>query len=109
MRIKRVVQSAVLALCVSAVSPAFAKMQQKPVEWQIDGATYSGVLVYDDEGDARRPGVVMVPNWPASTRTASARFRGWASPEGSAGRWPATSAEIHPRMAWIYCSSSMNA
>ena len=56
-------QLAVLALSLSAAMPAFAKMQQRPVEWQHDGATYSGVLVYDDEGDARRPGVVMVPNW----------------------------------------------
>ncbi|MGE8234316.1 MAG: hypothetical protein ACN6OR_13055, partial [Stenotrophomonas sp.] len=63
MQAARKLQLAVLALCVSATFPAFAKMQQRPVEWQLQGATYSGVLVYDDEGDARRPGVVMVPNW----------------------------------------------
>jgi len=54
---------AVMALCLSAAMPALAKLQQRPVEWQLDGASYSGVLVYDDAGDARRPGVVMVPNW----------------------------------------------
>lgn len=50
-------------LWLVAALPAAAKMQQRTVEWQLDGATYSGVLVYDDKGDAHRPGVVMVPNW----------------------------------------------
>lgn len=50
-------------LLVLAAFPAFAKLQQRPVEWQLDGASYSGVLVYDDKGAAKRPGVVMVPNW----------------------------------------------
>jgi len=63
MRAMRKWQLAVMALCLSAAMPALAKMQQRPVEWQLDGASYSGVLVYDDAGDARRPGVVMVPNW----------------------------------------------
>jgi dienelactone hydrolase len=62
-----------MALCVSAALPAWAKMQQRPVEWQHDGATYSGVLVYDDEGDARRPGVVMVPNWRGVNASAVAK------------------------------------
>ncbi|KRG86236.1 dienelactone hydrolase [Stenotrophomonas daejeonensis] len=63
MRAMRKWQLAVMALCLSAAMPALAKLQQRPVEWQLDGASYSGVLVYDDAGDARRPGVVMVPNW----------------------------------------------
>ncbi|MGB3392981.1 MAG: dienelactone hydrolase family protein [Stenotrophomonas sp.] len=63
MRAVRKWQLAVMALCVSAAMPAMAKLQQRAVEWQLDGASYSGVLVYDDAGDARRPGVVMVPNW----------------------------------------------
>jgi len=63
MRAMRKWQLAVMALCMSAAMPALAKLQQRPVEWQLDGASYSGVLVYDDAGDARRPGVVMVPNW----------------------------------------------
>ena len=48
-------------------------MQQRPVEWQLEGSTYSGVLVYDDEGDARRPGVVMVPNWRGVNASAVAK------------------------------------
>jgi len=63
MRAMRKWQLVVMALCMSAAMPALAKLQQRPVEWQLDGARYSGVLVYDDAGDARRPGVVMVPNW----------------------------------------------
>lgn len=63
MRAVRKWQLAALALGVSMAMPALAKMQQHPLEWQLEGKTYSGVLVYDDEGDARRPGVVMVPNW----------------------------------------------
>jgi len=63
MRAVRKWQLAILALSASMAMPALAKMQQRPLEWQLDGTTYSGVLVYDDAGDARRPGVVMVPNW----------------------------------------------
>ena len=48
-------------------------MQQRPVEWQLQGTTYSGVLVYDDAGDARRPGVVMVPNWRGVNASAVAK------------------------------------
>lgn len=73
MRAARKWQLAVMALCVSAALPAWAKMQQRPVEWQHDGATYSGVLVYDDEGDVRRPGVVMVPNWRGVNASAVAK------------------------------------
>lgn len=73
MRTARKLQLAVLAFCATAAFPAFAKMQQRPVEWQHDGATYSGVLVYDDDGDARRPGVVMVPNWRGVNASAVAK------------------------------------
>ena len=73
MRAARKLQLAVLALCITASIPAFAKMQQRPVEWQLQGTTYSGVLVYDDAGDARRPGVVMVPNWRGVNASAVAK------------------------------------
>jgi len=43
--------------------PAFAAMQAKPVDWKIGDQAFSGVLVYDDASDARRPGLVMVPDW----------------------------------------------
>ena len=46
-----------------AATPVFAKMQAKPVEWTLDGKPFSGFLVYDDATSAKRPGVLMVPDW----------------------------------------------
>src|SRR5690348_5443475 len=46
-----------------AAAPAVAKMQAKPVEWTLDGKAFSGFLVYDDATSAKRPGVLMVPDW----------------------------------------------
>ncbi len=40
-----------------------AKMVHHPVEWTLDGTTFHSVLVYDDASAAKRPGLVMVPNW----------------------------------------------
>ena len=56
-----------------AAAPAWAAMKTQPLEWQHDGTTFSGVLVYDDDGDARRPGVVMVPNWRGVNASAIAK------------------------------------
>ena len=42
---------------------AQAKMVHKPVEWTLDGTHFKSVLVYDDASTAKRPGLVMVPNW----------------------------------------------
>ena len=52
-----------LLLAFFAASPAFAKMIAKPVDWSLDGTTFKSVLVYDDASSAKRPGLVMVPNW----------------------------------------------
>ncbi|MEG1679464.1 MAG: dienelactone hydrolase family protein [Stenotrophomonas sp.] len=54
-------------------TPGWAAMKSQPLEWQHDGTTFSGVLVYDDDGDARRPGVVMVPNWRGVNASAIAK------------------------------------
>lgn len=59
---------AVVAL-LFATAPAFAAMQAKPVEWTLDKTTFRGVLVYDDAG-AKRPGLVMVPDWKGVTDAA---------------------------------------
>jgi dienelactone hydrolase len=57
-------QWAVCTILLAALPlSASAAMQARPVEWKIGKDTFSGVLVYDDAGDAKRPGVVMVPNW----------------------------------------------
>lgn len=42
---------------------AQAKMVHTPVEWTLDGTHFKSVLVYDDASSAKRPGLVMVPNW----------------------------------------------
>jgi dienelactone hydrolase len=52
-----------LALLAVLASPAaFGAMQAEPVEWELEGTTFRGALVYDDAG-AKRPGLLMVPNW----------------------------------------------
>ena len=51
-----------LALLAAAVA-SHARMIAKPVQWTLDGKAYSGYLVYDDSSDARRPGLLMIPNW----------------------------------------------
>lgn len=60
MRMLRIVSMFVLLL---GTSPVFAEMQTEPVEWNINGTTFSGVLVYDDSTPIKRPGLVMMPNW----------------------------------------------
>ena len=42
---------------------AQAKMVHRSVDWTQDGARFHSVLVYDDATAAKRPGLVMVPNW----------------------------------------------
>lgn len=53
--------------------PALAEMKNEPVEWTIGDTSFSGVLVYDDVGAERRPGLVMVPNWMGVTGAAIAQ------------------------------------
>ncbi|MCF7749693.1 dienelactone hydrolase family protein [Bacillus subtilis subsp. subtilis] len=56
-------QWGVAVLLGMAALPALAAMKTRPVEWTLDGTTFSGVLVYDDGDADKRPGLVMVPNW----------------------------------------------
>jgi dienelactone hydrolase len=53
-------------------APALAKMEAKPVEWTIGTRAFSGVLVYDDASAAKRPGLLMVPDWKGVTADATA-------------------------------------
>jgi dienelactone hydrolase len=53
-----------------ATAPVFAKMQARPVEWDVGKDHFSGYVVYDDAGKARRPGLVMVPDWYGVTDSA---------------------------------------
>lgn len=66
----------ILVLCLMLLgSPAFAAMQAKPVEWTVGKQAFSGFLVYDDATDARRPGLVMVPDWLGVTPDAVAQAK----------------------------------
>lgn len=47
-------------LCTTAVA---AKPVRKPVSYKHEGATYEGVLVWDDAVKAPRPGLLLIPNW----------------------------------------------
>lgn len=59
----RVVRS-ILALGLMLLGcAAQAKMVHRPVDWAIGGTHFHGVLVYDDVTTAKRPGLLMVPNW----------------------------------------------
>ncbi len=60
MRLARFCCLLLLAACSSALQ---AKMVHRPVEWTADGVRFHSVLVYDDASSAKRPGLVMVPNW----------------------------------------------
>ncbi|NID15885.1 dienelactone hydrolase family protein [Luteibacter yeojuensis] len=54
----------VLSLLVFGyVGAASAAMVAKPVQWTDNGIAYKSFLVYDDAVAAKRPGLVMVPNW----------------------------------------------
>src|SRR4249919_89367 len=57
---------------VAGIPTAFAKMQAKPVEWTLGKQAFSGVLVYDDASSAKRPGLLMVPDWKGVTDAATA-------------------------------------
>ena len=58
-----------------ATTPVFAKMQATPVEWSVGQDRFSGYVVYDDAAKAKRPGLVMVPNWMGVTDDAVTRAK----------------------------------
>lgn len=53
-----------------AATPALAKMQATPIEWTVGKDRFSGYVVYDDAVQAKRPGLVMVPDWYGVTESA---------------------------------------
>lgn len=60
-------RSLLAAALLCAAWPAFAAMQAKPVEWTVGKDRFSGHVVYDDASTAKRPGLVMFPNWMGAT------------------------------------------
>lgn len=63
-----------LALLFTAAG-AQAKMVVHTLHWTLDGRTYQGALVYDDAVRARRPGLLMIPNWYGVNAAAVAKAR----------------------------------
>lgn len=62
----------ILSLCLAlASSGALAAPQATPVEWELDGTTFSGYLVFEPGGE-NRPGLLMLPNWMGVTDAAVA-------------------------------------
>jgi dienelactone hydrolase len=59
----RIARLCCLLLLAGSSFAVQAKMVHKPVEWTLDGTHFHSVLVYDDATSAKRPGLVMVPNW----------------------------------------------
>jgi dienelactone hydrolase len=59
----RFVRRGCFALLAVFSFAAQAKMVHRSVEWTLDGTHFKSVLVYDDATSAKRPGLVMVPNW----------------------------------------------
>ncbi|MCF7222413.1 dienelactone hydrolase family protein [Marilutibacter chinensis] len=66
--------AAVLALLL-LTTPALAAMRVEPLEWEVDGQAFEGMLVYDDTEDPSRPGLVMIPNWMGVGDAAIAKAR----------------------------------
>jgi dienelactone hydrolase len=69
----------VFAALLSCAMPALAAMQAKPVAWKIGQADFSGVLVFDDASTAKRPGLLMVPDWKGVTANAIAKAKAVAA------------------------------
>jgi len=68
----------VLLLLLGALHCARAAMTARPLEWQVDGQTFSGFLVYDDASERLRPGLVMAPDWMGVTPAAVDRAKALA-------------------------------
>ncbi len=55
--------------------PAVAAMKTQPVEWSAGHDHFSGYVVYDDASAAKRPGLLMVPDWYGVTPAALDKAR----------------------------------
>lgn len=59
----RLVRLCFLFLLTGSSFATQARMVHRPVEWTEGGTRFHSVLVYDDAGTAKRPALLMVPNW----------------------------------------------
>lgn len=72
---RRILVPCLLLGALFAAVPTQAAVKTEPVEWTLEGEAFSGWLVFDENGDARRPGLVMVPNWMGVTDEAVERAK----------------------------------
>jgi len=63
---------------LTALSGARAAPVAQPLDWQVEGQTFSGYLVYDDADPHPRPGLVMAPDWMGVTPAAVDRAKALA-------------------------------
>lgn len=77
----RFARALLILLTLFAAWPASAKMTAEPVTWTLDGTHFKGVLVYDNASQAKRPGLVMVPNWSGINDIAIAKAQRIAGPD----------------------------
>lgn len=69
-------RASILTTCLFLLPlPASAAMQEKSIEWTIGKDRFSGTLVYDDATAAKRPGLVMVPNWMGANASATEKAK----------------------------------
>jgi dienelactone hydrolase len=65
-----------LAICLFAfASSALAAPRAEKVSWKDGGKDFDGYLVWDDATSAKRPGLLMVPNWWGVTDAAVAKAK----------------------------------
>lgn len=67
---KKILGSLIMAGSAGLVQ---ADMVTRTVDYQIDGESYQGMLVYDDTVTQPRPGLLMVPNWMGVTDNAATK------------------------------------
>lgn len=60
------------------VATALAAPHAEPVTWTVGEQRFEGTLVWDDASKAKRPGLLMVPNWYGATDTAVEKAKGIA-------------------------------
>lgn len=58
-------------LLAASLGSVQAEVRVERIDYQIDGAPYQGLLVYDDTVTSPRPGLLMVPNWLGATERAA--------------------------------------
>ena len=70
-----------MCLLAAGVANVAAAPVEQTVDYEIDGTRFQSVLVYDDAAQAKRPGLLMFPNWLGINADALARARELAGSE----------------------------